>query len=260
MKNLRKYGKAPYNIVVVHGGPGALGEMAPVARHLSKKQGVLEPLQTRNSIKEQVLELKTIIEKNAQLPVTLIGWSWGAWLSLILTAKYPKLVKKLILVSSGPFEVKYAKRIMNTRMSRLTEEKRKKLNSLFANLEDLKKNEQKSAFDEIGRLINKADSFSLIPYKNEVIKTQPEIYERVWSEASKLRKNGSLLGLGKNIRCSVVAIHGDFDPHPAEGVELPLKKVIKNFRFILLNKCGHHPWYERYTKDEFYSLLIKEVS
>lgn len=35
MTNPRIYGKAPYNIVVIHGGPGA-----PVARELSENFGV----------------------------------------------------------------------------------------------------------------------------------------------------------------------------------------------------------------------------
>ena len=46
MKNPRLYGSAPFNIAVIHGGPGAPGEMAPVARELSSLRGVLEPLQT----------------------------------------------------------------------------------------------------------------------------------------------------------------------------------------------------------------------
>lgn len=260
MKNLRKYGKAPFSVVVVHGGPGAPGEMAPIARHLSKKQGVLEPLQASNSVDGQIFELKTIIEKNAQMPIVLIGWSWGAWLSFMLAAKYPKLVKKLILISSGPFEFKYAKQIMETRMSRLSEKERKKINLLFDNLKELKGKEKESAFSEIGKLINKADSFSPISYKDEVIEAQPEIYESVWGEASKLRESGDLLALGKKICCQVIAIHGDFDPHPAEGVKKPLGKVVKNFRFVLLNKCGHHPWYEKHAKDEFYRILTEEIS
>jgi hypothetical protein len=28
MKNLRTYGKVPFNVAVIHGGPGAAGEMA----------------------------------------------------------------------------------------------------------------------------------------------------------------------------------------------------------------------------------------
>lgn len=43
MKNLRKYANEPFKIAVIHGGPGAPGEMAPVARELSSVRGVLEP-------------------------------------------------------------------------------------------------------------------------------------------------------------------------------------------------------------------------
>ncbi len=32
MKNLKVYGKPPFNVAVIHGGPGAPGEMAPMAR------------------------------------------------------------------------------------------------------------------------------------------------------------------------------------------------------------------------------------
>ena len=45
-EKVRLYGKAPYRVAVVHGGPGAAGEMAPVARRLGAACGVLEPLQT----------------------------------------------------------------------------------------------------------------------------------------------------------------------------------------------------------------------
>lgn len=114
MRNFRVYGKSPYSVIVVHGGPGAPGEMKPVAEELSKNFGVIEPLQTKDSIDGQIEELKKVIEENATSPVYLIGWSWGAWLSYLLAAHHPKLVKKLILVSSGPFEASYAEGIMKT--------------------------------------------------------------------------------------------------------------------------------------------------
>ena len=60
MKNLRKYGHSPYTVAVVHGGPGAPGEMAPVARELSSITGVLEPLQTKYSLEGQVQELREV--------------------------------------------------------------------------------------------------------------------------------------------------------------------------------------------------------
>jgi len=121
MKNLRKYGNRPFNLAVIHGGPGAPGEMAPVARELSSVRGVLEPLQTATMLEGQVQELKAVLEMNGDLPVTLIGFSWGAMLSFIFTARYHTFVKKLILIASGAYEEKYAVDIMKTRLSRLGE-------------------------------------------------------------------------------------------------------------------------------------------
>ena len=60
MKNLRTYGDPPFNVAVLHGGPGAPGQMAPVARELSSKWGVLEPLQTATSLGGQILELNSM--------------------------------------------------------------------------------------------------------------------------------------------------------------------------------------------------------
>ena len=50
----RKYGTSPYQVAVIHGGPGAPGYMAPVARELSNKLGVLEPIQTCDTIQGQI--------------------------------------------------------------------------------------------------------------------------------------------------------------------------------------------------------------
>ena len=61
LRNLRRYGKAPFNVAVIHGGPGAVGEMAPVARELASGWGVLEPLQTATSLEGQIEELRAVL-------------------------------------------------------------------------------------------------------------------------------------------------------------------------------------------------------
>jgi pimeloyl-ACP methyl ester carboxylesterase len=57
----------------------------------------------------------------------------------------------------------------------------------------------------------------------------------------------------------VTAIHGDYDPHPADGVRIPLEARLPDFRLILLRHCGHTPWRERQAKTEFYRLLRLEI-
>jgi pimeloyl-ACP methyl ester carboxylesterase len=74
-----------------------------------------------------------------------------------------------------------------------------------------------------------------------------------------LRQTGELLQLGKKILCPVVAMHGDWDPHPAKGVSEPLQSILKSFQFILLENCGHKPWIEKRAKDKFYSVLREAI-
>ena len=259
MRNLRTYGKAPYSIAVIHGGPGAPGEMAPVAEELSETYGVLEPIQTGRTLEEQVEELKDLLEENAVLPVTLIGFSWGAMLSFIFAARNPSFMKKLILVGSGVFEVRYAVNIMKTRIGRLSEEERTRLDYLSEALNDPANLEKNADFAQLGELLSKADSYDPVFQKTEEIECQYDMYESIWKEAEEMRSSGDLLRMGRRIRCPVVAIHGDYDPHPAEGVESPLSGVLNDFRFILLERCGHRPWYERHAKERFYAILKSEL-
>lgn len=259
MVNTRKYGPKPFSIAVIHGGPGAAGEMAPLARELSRVGGVLEPLQTAGTLEGQVQELRAVLEENGGLPVSLVGFSWGATLSYILAARYPALVKKLILVSGGPFEHKYAAGIMETRLSRLDQQAGREVVSLMAALEDPATADKDALFARMGRLMSDSDTYEPLSQDSEILEYRYDIYKGVWPQAAELRRSGQLLELGRKIRCPVVAIHGDYDPHPAAGVKEPLSRVLKDFRFILLAKCGHYPWMERQARDEFYSIIKKEL-
>lgn len=119
MENYRLYGSAPYTVAVVHGGPGVAGEMAPVARELARDRGIVEPLQTATSLEGQVEELRMTLASYTAPPVVLMGFSWGAWLSFIVAARYPALVRKLLLVASGPFDERYIAQLHKTRLQRL---------------------------------------------------------------------------------------------------------------------------------------------
>ena len=258
MVNVKKYGEWPFSVAVVHGGPGMSGEMAPVALALSAYYGVLEPLQTVSSLEGQVEELKLVLIHNGALPMILVGHSWGAWLAFILAARYPELVKKLILVGSGPFKAEYAKQIMETRLKRLNDQDKLAAQAL---LDELNKAPLASpgALKKLGKLFFKTDSYNPFPEVTEAIQAQPDIYQKVWPEADELRNSGQLLELGKEISCPVVAIHGDYDPHPKDGVKVPLAAVVKDFKFINLAKCGHYPWMEKEARDKFYEILVKEL-
>jgi pimeloyl-ACP methyl ester carboxylesterase len=260
MRNFRKYGNKPFPVAVIHGGPGAPGEMAPLARELSSVTGVLEPLQTATTLEGQVSELKAVLEKNAALPLTLVGFSWGALLSFIFAARYPSFMRKLILVASAPYEEKYAANIAQTRLSRLSEGEREQALSLMQTLDDPATGDKNTPLARLGELMSQADSYDPLPHDDEILECRYGVFQGVWEQAKQLRSSGKLLELGKRIKCPVVAIHGDYDPHPAEGVVEPLSRILKDFRFILLEKCGHRPWLERSARDRFYNILKQELA
>jgi len=259
MQNLRKSGIWPFQIAAIHGGPGAPGEVAPVAKEVSRSFGILEPLQTASSLEGQIQELYDILKRNTGLPIKLIGRSWGALLSFIFTARYPEFINKLILVSSAVFEDKYAPSIMETRLDRMDAEDKPEYYSLINKLNDPGIEDKNYYFARLGKMISRIDSYEPLHAGDDLIECQFEIYQKVSDDGIKLRKSGELIKLGRKIKCPVVAIHGDYDPHPAEGIKGPLSKVLKDFRFILLKDCGHHPWLEKNSKSKFYKILTGEL-
>ena len=191
----------------------------------------------------------------------MIGWSWGAMLGFIFTAKYPRMVKKLILVGSAVFEQKYAEKIMEKRLNRLDKEERMEIQILAEDLNNplIKDKEKDILMSRFGKLLFKSDSYDPLPYKNEVLEYQYHIFRNVWKDAEELRSSVDLLKMGEKIQCPVAAIHGEYDPHPYQGVLEPLSRIIKDFHFILLEKCGHYPWFEREASDKFYDILKKKL-
>jgi pimeloyl-ACP methyl ester carboxylesterase len=229
--------------------------MGPVALELASSRGVLEPLQTRDSIEGQIQELKITLEEHASLPVILVGYSWGAWLAFLTASRYPGLVRKVILVSSGPFEEKYAGQILQTRLKRLSPRESKEAKILLG-----KKTLNREELTRLGELMALVDDYDPLPMKPEGMDLNPVIFEKVWKEAAELRKSGKLLEAAGKIQCPVVAIHGDHDPHPAAGVEEPLKAVLSDFKLILLERCGHSPWMEKRAREHFFRILEETLS
>lgn len=262
MENPRKYGPPPYKTAVVHGGPGAQGGMADVAFKLSAYKSILEPIQTECSVDGEIDELYRLIKKGGEPPVVLIGHSWGAWLSLLTAARYPETVSKLILVASAPFEDRYTASIQKRRIDRLSDEEKIQFKSLMQRLSSSYQGEDKVLSQKLHALFLKSDFYETGEDGEDYgsrVPVNSKVFNSVWRHAAELRSCGDLLKTAASIECPVVAIHGDYDPHPAEGVELPLRRVIKNFRFIILEKCGHYPWLEKHASEKFYKILRTEL-
>lgn len=253
---VRLYGKAPYNVVCVHGGPGAIGSLKGFARELgeSLKMGIVEALQSKYSIAELVEELYNQISENCIGKVVLVGHSWGAWLVALFASKYHELVEKVIIVGSGPLADKYVSEIGARRTQNLSEEN----NLIFQRLVNNRATDKD--MEKIPKVFEQSDNFCLENKElHSADKTDSKMHNVIWSEAAKLRTSGELLEVFKKIGCKIYLIQGAVDPHPVKGVTIPLQENNIECQTYVLEKCGHNPFMEKYAKEEFYEVLNRII-
>lgn len=207
---IRTYGKTPYTTAVIHGGPGNPGSLADVAQELATFTGVIEPIQTQYTITELIEELNRQLCSVSQYPFVLLGHSWGAWLAILYAAKYPKMVKQLILVGSGPFEEQFVSQITTRRMSKLSDKERILFKQLLNQLSSNANINKKRAMVELGSLVEKSDNVQIDPdlhnSKHE-LPTDGVMYSTIWPQAEKIRKNGTLVESLLKIRCPIAIIY-----------------------------------------------------
>jgi len=259
MNNYKLYGQPPYQVAVIHGGPGAAGEMAPVAKHLAQQVGVVEPFQTTYSVHAQVSELHDTLTQLCTAPITLIGYSWGAMLSILVAAEYPEIIGKLILVSCPPLEGNPAADIMETRIERLSPEEQNKFAELAMTLNAGHTQEEAALFKDLKLLIDAADNFDPLSTNDiDDVEFNGDIFDSVWPEAAAMRQNGEFVHAIKRIHCPVIFIHGDYDPHPLTAVQAAAN-VCDDARIYVLKNCGHTPWIETEAHEKFYAILMKSL-
>ena len=108
---VRFHGGAPFRAAAVHGGPGAPGSAAGLAREMARWCGTLEPLQTENSIGKLIEELAGVLRQDGWPPMVLAGHSWGAWLAALTAERHPELISGLILIGCPPLEYRRRARL-----------------------------------------------------------------------------------------------------------------------------------------------------
>ncbi len=259
---IRTYGNEPYRVAVIHGGPGAMGSVACVARELSKVVGVIEPIQSRYSVSELIDELHEQIKSVSREPLTLIGHSWGSWLTILFAIKHPEFAKQIVLIGCPPFEEWFVPQIMERRLARLSPDDAISFQSLMPELNNGNESDRNSVMYRLEQIVEKSDNvdtFDIETDKADLFPVDGKMYSAVWSEAAEMRRDGTLSKCLRKITCPVFVIHGDSDPHPLEGVVEPLREADIPFEQNVLPNCGHSPFKERQAYHEFYDLLKRII-
>jgi pimeloyl-ACP methyl ester carboxylesterase len=232
--NVRSYGATGDVVLVLHGGPGVPGYMAPVARGLAGSFRVLEPIQRGSgevplTVAVHAEDLRDAARASGARRPALVGSSWGAMLALAYAAAWPDEAGPIVLVGSGTFDV--ASRLQ---MKARIEQRRAETGS-----------------DDLTRIY----SYDPITLDLESLADDPRARRESWDDMLRLQRDGVLPEAFAAIRSPVLMLHGDVDPHPGEMIRDSLKPFLPQLEYRAWKKCGHYPWIEREVRDEFFAVL-----
>mgnify|MGYP001313214761 CR=1 FL=1 len=254
--HFRTYGEHGPLVFVLHGGPGAPGYMAPVARGIAAFARVVEPFQRRSgdeslTVRTHILDLRHLISATCSTePAVIVGHSWGAMLALACAADFPECVSRLVLIGCGTFDPASRQRLKEIRAARMTPTVLERQARLFKRFP--KPDERLRA---LGSLNQRIDSVRLIPHRDETAAFDARGHEETWGDMLRLQAENLYPAAFASIRAPVLMIHGADDPHPGKMIRDNLAPYLPQLEYHELTQCGHYPWLEEHAHDRFFSVL-----
>jgi pimeloyl-ACP methyl ester carboxylesterase len=250
----RRYGTSGPRVVVLHGGPGAPGSAAPLARGLAGAFRVLEPLQRGSggpplTVARHVADLHQLVQATGGRP-PLVGHSWGAMLALAYASAHPAEAGPLVLVGCGTFDPAARARLRAVVDERLDDDLKQRLACLRQEIADP---------DERLRV----EGNLLLPiYSYEPMAAEPiaeacdaRAHHETWHDMLRLQEEGVYPAAFAAIETPVLMLHGAADPHPGEMIRASLEPFLPQLEYHEWVPCGHYPWLERAVRDDFFALL-----
>lgn len=254
MLKIRSYGSSGPRVIVLHGGPDACGSMAQVARGLADSYRVLEPFQRGSAmtVAEHVADLHEVVEayKEAVAPA-IVGHSWGAMLALAYAAAHPDSVGPIVLVCSGTFDLPSRERFGANMDKRMDAEMRRK----FDRLKQMP--DPNERFRALGDFTMELYSYDLATTDQEIDESEPGANGETWEDMVRLQGECVYPAAFAAIKSPVLMLHGAEDPHPGEMIRASLAPHIARLEYREWERCGHYPWLEKATREEFFLVLRK---
>jgi len=276
---VRTYGVSGPLVIVLHGGPGAPGNAASIARGLADTFRVVEPWQrgggretlTVSRHVDDLHDLAGMLSKGTPpasmdesvsfefqamdrySPPALAGESWGAMLALAYAAAHPDNAGPLVLLGCGTFNPPSRARMREILEGRMNETLRRDIERLEAEYPD--HGERLRKHYELIRPLYDFD-----PLHEDLEETAPfdfRAHIETWSDMVHLQDEGVYPAAFVAIKSPVLMLHGDYDPHPGQMIRTSLEGYIPHLEYREFKNCGHSPWRERQVKNEFFA-VIKE--
>ena len=256
MIRFRTYGTAGPTVAVLHGGPGAAGHMAPVARVLCESFQVLEPFQRGAgddplTVARHVEDLRELLEdRRSGTAPALIGSSWGAMLALAYAAAHPDRTGPLVLIGCGTFDSIAREQMKEIVAARMDEGLRSRFDSLAAAFPN-----PDERLAEMGRLITPLYEYDPLPPEADAEEHDGRAHHETWDDMLRLQREGIYPRAFSAVRVPVLMLHGAFDPHPGRMILESLRPYMPQIEYREWEECGHYPWRERAVRDLFFETM-----
>ena len=252
---VRTYGTSGPAVVVLHGGPGAPGHMAPVARGLADKFRIIEPFQRESGVEpltvsRHVTDLHELIHSEGLHRPALVGSSWGAMLALAYAASNPDSTGPLVLIGCGTFDPNARAEMKAILASRMDDALRKRIEQLQDEISDLDQRLKTKA-----ELILPLYAYNETNEDNVLNEVDARANQETWSDMVRLQEQGVYPQAFHAIKVPVLMLHGAFDPHPGPMIRASLQPYLPHLEYHEWQKCGHYPWRETEVREEFFSVL-----
>ena len=253
---VKEYGSGLDTVIALHGGPGAAGGIAPLARELGKRWHVLEPFQRSSggrplTVAKHIEDLDVLVRarRGHDHPV-LVGHSWGAMLALAYAAEHPTVPAALVLIGCGTFS-RGARAAFEAQLeARLAPADRVRLARI--------RHTEASAdrrLAAIGRLMTQVHGHDGVVAEEDAAEADALAHEETWADMLRPHRDGGFPAAFSAIRVPVLMIHGEADLHPGVVISEHLRSRIPHLEYRELPGCGSTPWLERQATQAFFDAL-----
>lgn len=265
---IRRYGTGGPQVVLLHGGPGAPGSLAGLARALATDCRVVEHLQPTweqggRTVADHVEDVRATLEELGIERPHLVGWSWGAMLGLAFAAERLRPLANLILIGSGTFDLEARAELVRRRDARQeAPEVRDRIAEIRARLASDDPLEADRALGELGQAMTDLDLVDPLPAEADDearVTFDRRGHESSWNDMLRLQGDGTYPARFARIEERVVMLHGEEDTHPGRLIHASLAPHVGRLEFVEFPRCGHYPWRERQAREPFLRRLLELV-
>lgn len=256
---LRTYGTTGPVVVVLHGGPAAVGSAAPLAHGLSDAFRVLEPWQRGSraeplTVARHIADLHELVASRCTgTRPALVGESWGAMLALAYAAVHPDSAGPLVLIGCGTFDPAARARMRATLAERTSDALRYRLECLVEECPD-----PGDQLTQRQALIYALYTYAPIATVQDEGAGEPfdmRAHTETWEDMVRLQEVGVYPAAFAAITSPVLMLHGTYDPHPGPMIRASLALYLPQLEYREWERCGHYPWAEQFVRDEFFAVL-----